>query len=96
MQGKALRATVLEHPGGPLCPSPRPVCSQNASNSPIPTRTNVVLFFARDGVAADLSVLDGRKIPGGKPEQNLLKLGLPRGPGAGGNRDLFLPKELQR
>lgn len=69
--------------------------SQNVSNSPIPTRTNVVLFFAGDGVAADLSVLDGREIPGGKPEWNLLRLGLPRGPGAGGNGVLFLLKEPQ-
>lgn len=30
--------------------------------------TNVVLFFARDGVATNLSVLDGREVPAGEEE----------------------------
>lgn len=93
--GKSFESHCMRIPRSASLLLPSPCgCSQNVSNSPIPTRTNVVLFFAGDGVAADLSVLDGRKIPGGEPEENLLRLGLPRGPGAGGNRVLFLLKEL--
>lgn len=33
-----------------------------------PALTDVVLFFAGDGVATDLSVLDGREVPAGKKQ----------------------------
>lgn len=61
-------------------PSP-PAPPRERSDAPRPT--DVVLFFAGDGVAADLSVLDGRQIPAGD-QSCLLRLPLSKGLGAGG------------
>lgn len=57
MLGKALMSNPCTNDLGGTSRGPFP-------STPNP-RTNVVLFFAGDGIAADFPVLDGRQIPGG-------------------------------
>lgn len=67
-----------------------PHCHSCTATNPPDSRTNVVLFFAGDGVAADLSVLDGRQIPRGD-QISVYPAGTAQGAWGQGTARFFFP-----